>query len=593
MRRWSAAVAGFGLVLASSAVRAVAQEKVVVHEVGGRQIATVRAFVAAGASHRAGLGFVLIEAENKDLQPHDLECELTTSRWGQGNQRVHRAVALGGGERARFFLPLPSPLVAQSFVVRVDGDEQETSLGVTRSEGLVGLFLAERLDLQPQALATLQGVPSTFSSKEPVQVVGCAPRNAPADWRLFTAFDVVLVDGRSGLAEDRQEALRRYAYAGGTLVVADAPALPAGALRTLAGEVASGPVAHGLGVVVALPALQGNTMTPVGTGERLGRLPKAGHGPWPADAGLLQVQDIPGLGDAPVRAFLTIIVLFAIAVGPVNFVLLRRRRRPLLALLTVPLLGFGTTALLLGYGLLHDGFGVRGVVTSWTLLDQGRHEGASFAARTLFAGRAPARFPLGGDSMLLAPFASQSTERLDRWHFDAASGVLDGGALPSRTTTPLLSAQQGPMRARLAVRQEADGSLRLLGDGGIAAVGPVLLRDLQGQWWSGTAPSLQRADDAAARTVLTSLVRELGVVHGAEPPDPRYADWPSSGEVSPQVRDIGTLQMRLLVGGTLPPGGYLLRCDTAPWLDEHGLGVAYDAQRHFVSGRLAAEDFVR
>ena len=33
--------------------------------------------------------------------------------------------------------------------------------------------------------------------------------------------------------------------------------------------------------------------------------------------------------------------------------------------------------------------------------------------------------------------------------------------------------------------------------------------------------------------------------------------------------------------------------DQAPWISEHGLDVDYDEQRHWVFGRLAAEDFVR
>jgi len=142
-----------------------------------------------------------------------------------------------------------------------------------------------------------------------------------------------------------------------------------------------------------------------------------------------------------------VILVFSALVGPVNFIVLRRLRRPMLALVTVPALGFSTTAMMLGYGMFCDGFGTRGVVSSWTVLDQERHECAVIAARTLFSGLSPGSCTMGPDTLLLAPRAFLHPERrgADRWHLDENS-TLDGGVLPSRTATPLLTAQQGVVR---------------------------------------------------------------------------------------------------------------------------------------------------
>ena len=60
------------------------------------------------------------------------------------------------------------------------------------------------------------------------------------------------------------------------------------------------------------------------------------------------------------------------------------------------------TAVILVYGILHDGFAVRGVTTSWTVLDQERHEAASVSARTLFAGLAPATLTMPPEVVLPA-----------------------------------------------------------------------------------------------------------------------------------------------------------------------------------------------
>ena len=560
-----------------------AQEKVLVHEVDGRQVATMKAFVVAGSDDRTGLGFVDVEVENPDERTHDVECEVGTRHWGTGNVHVTRALTLGPHERARFFLPLPSPLVASALVLRVDGDEVDDSLGVGRRSGLVGLFVAERRDLQPQALTWLSSLPSGYDARTTPQVAGCPPLHLPSDWRLFTAFDCVLVDGAAALGEAQQDALRRYAAVGGTVMVAGPAALPAGPLRALFDRAGDAPVAHGFGQLLALPAFGAGSGAGSATAAkaRVGDLAPFGFGPLPGELGLLAEQRVPGLGDAPVRGFVLIIVLFAIVVGPVNFVLLKRRRRPLLVLLTVPALGFGTTMLLLGYGLVQDGFGVRGAATTWTWLDQPQREGAALSARTLFAGFAPGAFALGNDSVLLTERCAMGREFRDGWRLDAASFALDGGVLPSRTATPLLAVQQGPVRARLLVREQADGTLQLLPDGGIEAEGAVVLCDLQGRWWTGQAPVLRRSEAAVAAAAVENLQRDAGMLEA-----PQFV---GMQEPLPPAR-IGRLEQRLRVAG---PGGYLLRSKRAPWLADHGVAVAYDAERHYVAGRLAAEDFLR
>jgi len=349
-----------------------------------------------------------------------------------------------------------------------------------------------------------------------------------------------------------------------------------------------GVVAHGLGRLVAMPSLASSAADPSESRRRLGDLEPLGYGPLPLPFALSVPQPIPGLGDAPVRGFLTIIVLFAIVVGPLNFAVMRRRRRPLLALVTIPVLGFGTTLLLLGFGLVHDGFGIRGAVVSWSCLDQVRHEGVTVAASTLFAGSSPRRFELGQDSVVFGVRSSGSADRIDRWFLDAATFTLDGGVLPSRTPTPLLAVQQGPERARLLVRVEGE-ALRLLDDGGIVAAGQVVLRDLQGQWWLGTAPVLQRASASDGTRAAKELVGKLGalpIVTNVHEDGPVTVD-PATGN---GVVSIGRLAARM---AELPPGGYLLSTRSAPWRDTFGVDVAHDAERHHVCGRLAAEDFVR
>ena len=81
---------------------------------------------------------------------------------------------------------------------------------------------------------------------------------------------------------------------------------------------------------------------------------------------------IPGVGLAPVRTFQVFITLFVLGIGPLNYWLLRRRKRLHLMVLTVPLSAAVVTALLFGYALVADGLGTRVRVRSVTRLDSQR-----------------------------------------------------------------------------------------------------------------------------------------------------------------------------------------------------------------------------
>jgi hypothetical protein len=557
-----------------------AQESTIVHTVEDRKVCSVHVAPCWGAVGGFGLGFVRFEVENHDSEPHRLQVSIWSHSWDASDIRMQRELNLGPEERARFFLPLPCVSGRPALEVVIDGVTRQSRLGMGRGEVLTGLCIADRADVLPQALDVLQAMPSSYpAGAAPVQV-HCRPSDLPADWRMFTGFHAVVIEGRSRIDGDVQEALRRFVFGGGTIVVAAADRLPAGALRELCAQAGDDePIAHGLGLCCVIPAFGGDTSR---MRARVAQLPRAGSGTWPMQQGLSREQPIPGLGRAPMGAFLLVILVFSVLVGPVNFLVLRRLRRPMLALVTVPALGFSTTAMMLGYGMFHDGFGTRGVVTSWTVLDQDRHECAVIAARTLFAGLAPDSCTMGPETLLLAPraFWRQNRRAADRWHL-AQDAVLDGGVLPSRTSTPLLTAQQGTARQRLRVQSTGERELEVLGDGGVEPIGEVVLRDLAGDWWCGTTPVLHRVSSSEGETALQRLLLAAGRLETIDD---------ANGTM---FFNVGTLVALCIGGAGLRPGCYATRVARASWLDEHGLSVAYDRQEHFVFGRMQEQDFVR
>ncbi len=557
-------------------IAAPAQERSFVHHVDGREVVAVRVVPFVGSAAPGGLGFLVVQAENRDDAVHVVHVDCGSHASGASRVGVQRELRLGPREFGRCFLPLPTTRDhGLGLDVTIDGVVNSGSVGAGRRDGMVGLLVSARSDAEAWGLTVMRALAP--SAKEPAQVTLAPPDDLPADWRLFTGFHAVLVDGRARVADDVQAALAQFAAAGGTVVVGDADRLPAGALRDRCGAAAAdGRGRVGLGHCV--PVAGGGDTTVLRE-----RLAGAVAG-WPAPAVLLREQVVPGLGEAPVLVFLSVILLFAVVVGPVNFLLLRRWRRPLLVLLTVPACGIGTTLAMLGYGLVHDGLGVRGVVRSWTLLDQDRHEATSLAARTLFAGLSPAALQIASDGFVVSPRASlrHDLRAPDRWQFDPAASALDGGVLPSRIATPLLSARHGLARQRLRARRDGD-RLELLVDGGVQPVGEVLLRDFEGRLWVGAAPVLLPATEITAPRALAAWQRAAAVLTVRD----------AGGDDDAELAAAHGLVERLLGGDELARGSYVARVAAAPWLDEHGLTIAYDAAEHFVVGRLAAEDFVR
>jgi hypothetical protein len=107
---------------------------------------------------------------------------------------------------------------------------------------------------------------------------------------------------------------------------------------------------------------------------------------------------IKGVGQVPFLLFLGVISLFALVIGPVNFVtVMRKLKRNYLVLITVPLISLVTTVGLFSYGFLRDGIGTTVRRRAFVELDQRLGHMQSWSRQTYYAGMAPGggpKFPL-------------------------------------------------------------------------------------------------------------------------------------------------------------------------------------------------------
>jgi hypothetical protein len=582
------------LVLAGAGGFATAQDTTTqVFERGGKTVCVIETQVTLGG-RTGGQGCLLATARNQDSEPHVVQVGYE-SRYGL-QVSASRRLRLGPGEHVRLCLPMPTIEGASVEVYAQLGAERRgNQTMMSRGKGsltIVALLVTSHPEVTARTAVLLEeALKESRCPHKASEVVARTPDSLPPDWTMLSSFDVVFVAGDAELPAETQEVLRQYAAAGGRVAVAEPEQLPAGPLRQ-AVEPIDGSAKLLLGSRARLPDL---SLTETGMAALVPMLDTLDDLAGPVPVGLQQEQAIPGLGEVPTRLFLLLILVFAVVTGPVNFVVLRRKRRPMLVLLTVPALGFGTTGLILGYGMFRDGFGIQGVERTFTMLDQRTHAATALAARTLFAGLSPGRLAMPPGTLLTAPAVFRFGPETAAQLAFAEDGAVDGGVLPSRTPTVLASTWHGTARARLRFRQVGE-ELEPLLDGELAPAPQtsILVRDHDGGYWAGTGPRLSRIAPGVAAVAFADAraIWALPEARGQERVvvvrPPRRRPTPP-----PDPESQRTVIAQRAFGDELPPGSYVLRAAAAPWVPDHGLEVAYHYREHVVFGHLAAEDFVR
>ncbi len=169
---------------------------------------------------------------------------------------------------------------------------------------------------------------------------------------------------------------------------------------------------------------------------------------------------IPGVGLAPVRTFQVFITLFVLGIGPVNYWLLRRRKRLHLMVLTVPLSAGVVTGLLFGYALVADGLGVRVRARSVTRLDAQNGQAVTWTRLSYYAGIAPSKGLTFSSRTAVYPILDKevldyynSVRKKMTWEDDQR---LVNGWLDARTPTQYLTVRSGPSACRLNIDQSSD-----------------------------------------------------------------------------------------------------------------------------------------
>jgi hypothetical protein len=299
----------------------------------------------------------------------------------------------------------------------------------------------------------------------------------PKNWLGFTSLRAVLLGPAewNQLNAEQKDALLKWTAAGGDLLLVDGPietVLPQGSGTAVnAGNDLIRPyyfghihllksddiTSQGLGNII-LPGLN-NSINAIGRGSLFGwGLPanRAKDWGWIADRGFR--MPVEGVGEVPSRIYLSILGLFVVLIGPLNYLYLWRKRRQVLLVFTVPLISAVFILLLVAYGVLLEGFDIRTRAATFTILDEGARHAATRASVSLYTGgvapSAGVRFPA---DMAVYPLGTDSYGPRGEFSLDLTGDqTFQAGLLQARSPGNFEEITFRPARERLSFERSGN-----------------------------------------------------------------------------------------------------------------------------------------
>ena len=340
---------------------------------------------------------------------------------------------------------------------------------------------------------------------------------------------------------------------------------------------------------------------------------------------------IPGVGLAPVTQFQVIITAFVLAIGPLNYWLLKRRGALNLLVLTVPASALIVTAALVLFALFSDGLGVRVRARSFTHIDQKSGEAICWSRLSYYAGLAPGRGLTFAEDTVVLPleFAPKgdndaATREVDWKAIDASNlaGPLEqrltAGWLNSRTPTQFVTSRIRKTSARIDVQRTAGQPPKFVNHLG-APIMRLIVADEDGKLFSAEnlpAEAMASLIDvggskSALRQMLDVIVdnepRRPDLMAGYKPrsfsglndpqtygpngynPSSTYRMMPATNEPAPSMstsileRSIAEVQKEL-ESGKLKPRSYIALVENSPEMQLGTPSAKEEASLHLITG---------
>lgn len=423
-------------------------------------------------------------------------------------------------------------------------DASET--GDTR--GSVGMISAGELESSSGPLATLAGsVPQPqLQGQNRPQWPSLSPVELSSDWRAYQQYDAILITASTlqklASLQSRFSAVRGWVLQGGTLVVfnvddkegvfatagftmlpeslksASAKAairrqlqsetraagmpLTESMVRPLIDQMSSQLSFHdvGAGRVCLVDRRLGEptqnlaAIIATETGFRASPMLRRGVDPILGNRRFFNWL-IPGVAQPPVYTFMGLLTLFVVLVGPVAYRRTKKIGRAYLMFAIAPVLAFGTTAAMFGYGIVADGFGTKVRVRQMTWVDGVSGDAGERVLSTYFAGIRPTdglKFDRDAEVYSSREVSGEAWEQLDEIPRSLLGRVelredeqrFSASFLPSRQQRQFVSHRPRPNIGSIRLTPVKEGiEAPTVTNGFDFVLHKLVARDSQGNYW--------------------------------------------------------------------------------------------------------------
>ena len=315
-------------------------------------------------------------------------------------------------------------------------------------------------------------------------------------WLGFSRYDGVVVTGDDirRMPPDVQSALWRYLECGGALFVLGGRDLPESwrvreSLKTEPAADATGIVVYdvGFGRYIVSPEIDTKGLDREQWKLIVGSWLETAA-PWRWE-GIVEKANtlfpiVSGLG-VPVRGLFFLMLLFAVAIGPVNLIVLSRKKRRIWMLWTTPAISLITCLAVFAYATFAEGWNRHARTEGLTLLDERSRRATTIGWTAFYSALTPSDGLHFGYESELTPLAQSMTTNNARtvdWTHDQH---LANGWVIARVPAHFMIRKSETRRERVTVRKGTDTALRIVNGLG-ADINQLWLADRDGTIYSAT-----------------------------------------------------------------------------------------------------------
>lgn len=270
------------------------------------------------------------------------------------------------------------PLGIEQVSVRIDGRRQEWPVTISNaSHARYRLMDYYRSASNPRlVLASREAMTPLAPRMDPTVTLVQNPDDAPqwsSNWLGYTSYAAVALTGPEWerMPVSARTAVRRYVLAGGVLLMLD----PGRGPHFWEEATTEKAIPYGFGLVLQGRLNDASNWSPVcvATDQR-------NRGMWrnftiEESHSVFPVIKRYGI---PARSMLALLVLFALVIGPLNFVVLAIKKRRMWLLWTVPTISLVASLAIFAYATFSEGWTTKVRSETVTYLDQRTHEAATY-----------------------------------------------------------------------------------------------------------------------------------------------------------------------------------------------------------------------